>query len=413
MTTGAPVLSGADRQTDLALRTTFRREFTPTWLSLACLLQRHRPPELTRPFRYLLVGCAHGNTALTVAATHPASCVWAIDEHAELVEDVACLRDEAELPNLHVHQCLPADLADVSINGDPFPDQFDLIVIDDMLDSVSEQDRGHLIEMVRRRLRPGGLACVSYQVLSGWAELLPLQNFMRLVAERTVGGPADAFRTAVELLTQLRSGGALYLSSSPRVSQWLDHLVDVGPDDIAEKFLAGRFHPLSHAEVTKQFAVAGCSFIGNARLTDDIDHEISPSLRTKITSVEYRPLRETLTDLAVGRTRRLDLFRRGEAPIDADATIARLMAIDFVRLTPDEPADTTLTQLPTEGARSDSVETVVRSMVQDGIVHPCVVGGPQPDAVEACRRLNAAWLKLSPLQRPLRAAASVGTAIGG
>ena len=252
---------------------------------------------------------------------------------------------------------------------------------------------------------------MSYKVLSGWAELLPLQNFMRLVAEPTVGGPADAFRTAVELLTQLRSGGALYLSSSPRVSQWLDHLVDVGPDDIAETFLAGRFHPLSHAEVTKQFAVAGCSFVGSARLTDDMDHEISPSLRTKITSVEYLPLREALADLAVARTQRLDLFRRGEAPIGSDATIARLMAIDFVRLTSDDSADAALTLLPTDGARSDTVEMIVRSAVQDGIVHPCVVGGLQPGAVEACRSLNAAWLRLAPQQQPLVASALVGTAL--
>jgi len=57
--------------TDTVYTNQFYRETTPSWLATAALLLGHRPPDLSRPFRYLDLGCAHGFSAITVAATCP------------------------------------------------------------------------------------------------------------------------------------------------------------------------------------------------------------------------------------------------------------------------------------------------------------------------------------------------------
>ncbi len=57
--------------TDIVYTTNFFRETTPGWLATTALLLGHRPPDLTRPFRYADLGCGHGLTAAVVAAAFP------------------------------------------------------------------------------------------------------------------------------------------------------------------------------------------------------------------------------------------------------------------------------------------------------------------------------------------------------
>jgi len=57
--------------TDTVYTNQFYRETTPSWMATAALLLGHRPPDLTRPFRYVDLDCAHGFTAIVTAATCP------------------------------------------------------------------------------------------------------------------------------------------------------------------------------------------------------------------------------------------------------------------------------------------------------------------------------------------------------
>ena len=97
--------------TDIVYTSNFYRECTPVWLTTACLLLGHRAPDLTKPFRYADLGCGHGFTALTVAATCPQAEVWGFDFNPAHIDSARSLATRAGLTNVHFAETSFADLA--------------------------------------------------------------------------------------------------------------------------------------------------------------------------------------------------------------------------------------------------------------------------------------------------------------
>ena len=99
--------------TDVVYTSNFYRETTPNWLATAALLLGHRPPDLTKPFRYADLGCAHGFTAIAVAATCPQAEVWGFDFNPAHIESARHLAAEAGLTNVHFVETSFGDLAHI------------------------------------------------------------------------------------------------------------------------------------------------------------------------------------------------------------------------------------------------------------------------------------------------------------
>lgn len=376
-------------------RSGFRRELTPTWLGLVCLLSGHRPPGLDGAFRYAHLGGGRGVTSAVVAAVHPEAEVWAWSPTPADVEDTRRLRDAAELSNLVAHERpgLPADLGG---------DLVDVMVIEDLLVSASDGLRSSLMAAVEANLRPGGLVCVTYRTTVGWAEIVPVQRIMRHVARRFTGDPDRLVPTILELLDQLRQGGARHLTARPGVARWLDDLQATPPEVIMAEYLEAELRPVSHPQLADALGAAGCQYLGGARLTDDLGLDVPPALQDLVARAATPALRETYRDLAVRPLFRLDVFRRGPSPLsDAERAtmLTELLLVGLGGETTDPPAvdDATWGRLRGSVVSATSLvadaergpcERAVRQLVDDGHAHPIVPGGTRPGAPDACDRLN-------------------------
>jgi len=373
----------------------FRRELTPTWLGLACLLAGHRPPELGDSFRYVHLGCGAGLTTAVVAAAHPRAQVWAWADRDEDLEATFRLARAAELANVEVHERLelPADL------GGPA----DIVVIDDVL-PASEEHRAEILAAVGASIRPGGLVCVSYRTTVGWSEIAPVHRTLRRAAQGHNGRPDDLVPSILGLLERLRAGGARHLTERPAVAAWVDGLLTADPADVAA-MLRDDLEPLSHAQLADALAEVCCGFVGSAQLLDDLDAAVPASLREMVATAGSPALREAYRDLAVRPSTRLDLFRRGPSHLSAGEVDA---AIEQIRLVPiDAPTEADAPGGADELAAADAA-TRVRFEVDAGQTHPAVVGGTSPDVTAAAGRLAAV---LAAQGVPLVPAPGIGSAL--
>lgn len=71
-----------------------------------------------------------------------------------------------------------------------------IIVLHGVWSWVPEPVRGEILELIRRRLRPGGLVMVSYNAMPGWAHLSPIRRMMRAHAAEVSGSSLDKARAA-------------------------------------------------------------------------------------------------------------------------------------------------------------------------------------------------------------------------
>ena len=285
----------------------------PEWLSLVSVLAGQCPPDVSRQFRYVLLGCGDGSLATSVAAAHPRADVWAWDPRPSALEATRRCRDVGGVGNLTLYE--RATLLGAMI------EPADFVVVCDVLVSASDERREQIWRAVGQALRPGGLLCVTYKTTVGWIEIAPVVALMRHMARRHGGDPDVVVSDIVTLLRRLRDGSAGQFSRRPAVAGWVDALLADDPCRHVRGYLAEDLRPLSHAKVREAAASLSCDYLGSARLIDELDLEVPEPLREMIAGAPTSVLREAFRDIAVRRPDRLDVFRLGSAPLsEADQT---------------------------------------------------------------------------------------------
>lgn len=406
--------------TDVVYTNNFYRETTPAWLAPAALLLGHRPPETGRPFRYADLGCGNGFTALTVAATSPQAEVWAFDFNPAHVEAVRTLAASAGLTNLHAVEASFTDLAAMAPAALP---EFDFMISHGVLSWISPENRKLMLEVVRQRLRPGGLAYVSYNVTTGWAGMVPLRGLMRMLLERSDERTDRAVPEILDTIDRLKSAGALFFQANPSLENRLKDMRQHDARYIAHEYLNQDWHPVMFADVATEMTECKCSYIGSATLTENIDAASVPAGMVPILSEANDVVdRETLRDFASAQAFRRDIYRRGvnnmpsgehQAMVDA-LTIAGTGAVAPDPITFNTPVGTVtgraeiykpildrlqqgplsvraLREMPPLSERP-VVEALqaVSLLVAGGYAHPVLPGGDTAAVRQSARGMNLA-----------------------
>lgn len=384
----------------------FRHELTPTWITTATMLAGYRPPELTRPFRLAWFGCRAPFNPAVAAAVHSGAEVLAWDPDPTGIVKVRSLRDEAELPNFFVHEQpdMPSSAAG----------QFDIMVIDGLVDAVDGERRAQLVGAAASLLRPGGVLCITYRTVVGWGEFVPIVRFLRHAIDRTSRDVATSVADAMVLLDILRQREVGYLATRPVVRAWVDALLGSAVDDVIAEYVQRDLRPASHAQIAGAMASVGGSFIGSAFLDDGLPEGVPENLATIVREAPSNVLRESLTDLVLRRPSRADLFTLGGL---ADSARERTQHIKVLPLTAfgtdprgveqqlpwgqERPLDidAATDQLESRcltagdlwaGASAKERQPMLREALRTGRLHPVQDGAPylDPVAVTAAARLT-------------------------
>ena len=288
-------------------------QMTPGWLSFVSLLHGQPPIDTTGPLTFMELGCGNGLTSCLVAATHPGASVWGYDFNPAHVARARHYASAADLTNCTFEE---ASFEELARSPEAGPSQVDVIALHGVYSWITAENRRHVVEIIRRRLAPGGLAYVSYSVPCGWTNLLPIQEALRLHVAGDRHRSDVAIRSAVATIQQLAEDGARSFPLGPREQSYLDRIGAHDPAYVAHEFLGGSFHPLMFSEVADDLAAAKCTFVGESDPASAIvGLTVPPDLREMVRSAPDVVLRETLADLCVDRMFRTDIFRRGLAPL--------------------------------------------------------------------------------------------------
>ena len=239
--------------------------------------------------------------------------MWGYDFNPAHVARARQYASAADLTNCTFEE---ASFEELARSPEAGPSQVDVIALHGVYSWITAENRRHVVEIIRRRLAPGGLAYVSYSVPCGWTNLLPIQEALRLHVAGDRRRSDVAIRSAVATIQQLAEDGARSFPLGPREQSYLDRIGAHDPAYVAHEFLGGSFHPLMFSEVADDLAAAKCTFVGESDPASAIvGLTVPPDLREMVRSAPDVVLRETLADLCVDRMFRTDIFRRGLAPL--------------------------------------------------------------------------------------------------
>jgi SAM-dependent methyltransferase len=431
--------------TDVTYTSNFYREITPSWLAMTSLLLGHRAPDLAKPFSYADVGCGNGFTALAVAAACPHADVWGFDFNPAHVEFANDLANRAGLGNVRFVESAFADLE--TMPDGTFPD-FDIMVSHGVLSWISPANRHRLIGAVAKRLKPGGLVYLSYNVTTGWASMVPVRALMRML---TVASPERtdlAVPGVLDFVDRLKQAGALYFQANPALENRLADIRKQDPRYIAHEYLNLDWHPLMFADIAGEMLEAKCRFIGSATLAENIDTvAVPPNVAPILGETKDPYMRETLRDLGCAQSFRRDVYRKGLAPMPAaeqQMLVEGLTVVGLGQPVPEGGA-TFATPVGSVTGRPEVYEPLLSMLeagpisvrqvrdlpafaarplvelmqaftllVAGGYAHPMLPDGGTAAGHEAGRRLNLAisQVNASAADLPRMAAPAIGSAIG-
>ena len=381
----------------------FRHELTPVWLNTAARLTGESVEGTGDIGRVAWIGSGAWVTPAVVAAVHPSASVHVWDPDPSVLNRVAAIGRDASLDNMQIYGRRSAPEAG-------HLDLCDLVVLDGLVDSIAAGERDALITKAASLLRPGGLLAVHYRTVVGWGEVAPL---IRALRSTIAGGTAKNHHELLAPLQVLRSRGAAYPAVRPVVGAWLDELLDKPAAEVIDHWSADDLSPLSHAQLCRAAAVHGAEFVTSAHVYDPLT-AAPPALARQVWGAPTAVLRETLSDLAVRRTQRIDLFRLGRSRVDerktlmpASLDVASTVGVSWAE---PQPAVDRLACRDSEAsilqARMGSVESLrlrdmwagkpprqreslARAGLGSGQLHP-VVGQVAADVEEAAARLTRA-----------------------
>ena len=134
-------------------------------------------------------------------------------------------------------------------------------------------------------------------------------TFLRHVVRRHAGDRVYGIARAVDLMRRMVECDAAYVADRPEVAAWVSDVSVTDPRLIAAAYLGADFRPLSHAQVVRELAPIGCSFVGRVASADE--PVLSSELRAIVDGAANRTIREAYDDLATRRAHRVDVFRLG------------------------------------------------------------------------------------------------------
>lgn len=306
----------------------FFNGLTPASLRIALLMKGFRPAPDGDRFSYCELGYGHGATLCGMAAANPQATFWGTDFNPSHALSARRLAGDVGLENLHLEERSFAEYLELDLP------QFDVIALHGVYSWVSAANRAHIVEFLRRRLKLGGVAYISYNAMPGWSARGPLR---RLIADAARHGPELAtarVETALQLARRVQAAKGRFFELNPDAGAALENWSARSRAYLVHELLNQDHAPRYLSEVAAELDAAKLSYATSVRLDDHLDSIALGREMQQLLGDAGDPVgRETLRDYLLMTPFRTDLFVRGAERLTPDQQAELLMDCRFALLT--------------------------------------------------------------------------------
>jgi SAM-dependent methyltransferase len=313
--------------TDIPYTAGFFRELAPPYLHLLSLLMGVRPvPIGQRGFSYCELGSGQGLGTLIAAASNPLGRFVGVDFNPAQIAKANDLAARAGLGNVAFHE---ESFASLAAKGEADGSKFDMVVLHGIYSWISAENQRHIVEIIRSRLKPGGIVYVSYNCMPGWAAFAPVQRLMREFASRRPGRSDQNVLAALAFVNELGAKGARYFKPNEPVARNLARMAEKDRTYLAHEYLNEHWEALYHIDVARQMSDARLEYVGSATISDNVIALTAPPEIAAMLPSGDPAMAETIKDFTANRQFRRDLYVRGPVRLTGQQFVHELGAVRF------------------------------------------------------------------------------------
>jgi len=215
---------------------------------------------------------------------------------------------------------------------------FDFIALHGIWTWISNDNRGIIVDFVRRKLKVGGVLYVSYNTMQGWANMIPVRELMNGHSS-VMAAPGKSMLPRVgeslDFIDRLFSTDPAYLKVNPSVKARVDSVKKMSRNYVAHEYFGRDWSPMSFSEMARWLAPAKLSFACSAHYPDQIDKinftEEQLVLLKEIDDVHFA---QTVRDFMLNQPFRRDYWVRGARTLRSSQRQELLMAQNVMLTVP-------------------------------------------------------------------------------
>ena len=266
--------------------------------------------------RVLEVGCSGGGNLLPMACDLKGSEFLGIDISPRQIADAQAAADDLGLCNIAFRTgdiMAPGDIGD-----------FDYIVAHGVFSWVPPQVQDGLLRLCRDRLRPGGVAYISFNTYPGWH----LREAVRGLMLHHAGRFADPATKATQARAILHALAGTYQAGDPAVSALLQRETQ-NIDALSDAFLLHDLmetenHPVYFRDFAARADAAGLHYLSEANVGASYGLNFPDDVQQILATARDRVDREQYIDFWLHRSFRETLLCRADAAPSAEPQAAAL-----------------------------------------------------------------------------------------
>lgn len=233
-------------------------EATPAHLAAVAWMFGHPAAPPARA-RVLEIGCATGGHLLPLAEAFPEAQFVGVDLSAAQIAQAEAHRDALGLGNVTLLARSFTDLDD-SLG------RFDYVLCHGVWSWVSPALQSRLLDAVRARLAPEGVALVSYNTLPGWSVGLALRDYLRQHIDAALPAAAQVER-ARGALALLLAPAAVHDGAVLRALRAeARRALDADASYLFHEYLEADNHPVYLRDFVAAARASGLGYLGDAKL---------------------------------------------------------------------------------------------------------------------------------------------------
>lgn len=305
---------------DTAYTNHFYAELAPTHLDFVALNAGFAPPDHDDGrFRYCELGCGNGASTNLLAVSNPDAAFVGIDFMPVHVASARQAAREAGIRNAHFLEMSFAQASHESF------EPFDYIVAHGVFSWITRENRGELVEFIRRFLRPGGVAYVSYNTYPGWSAIAPVQRVVSEYAETIRGASTQRVTAGFAFAARLLKEEAAALAHSPAAKGQIEKASTMPANYLAQEYLNACWYPMYVTDAMRELSVAKLEYLASATPAEnDLRFLVSDVLANTIREQPTEELRQLIKDIATNARFRRDVYGRGARRLSPNARAQRI-----------------------------------------------------------------------------------------
>jgi len=246
---------------------------------------------------------------------------------------------------------------------------FDFIGLHGIWSWVSEANQKILVDFFRRKLKPGGIVYMGYNVPPGWTTMLPWRDFMNqyLQSQTAPGkGIAERIDETIAFMDRLIETNPAFTAVHPQIIDRMKSLKAHDRHYLAHEYFNRDWNPMHFSDLAGMFAEAKLEYAGPATYSDLFDQlNISEDHRNILASIPDVGLKETTRDFILNRQFRKDYWIKGKRSLSVRERDQLLREMSVVLIKPRDQVSTAIQGTYCTGTLNETIVATLLDCLGD------------------------------------------------